>query len=64
MRIGRYFELLIDLLTTKETLVQYLLRLYLEQEGFIKKEVVHEKIGKVGIPNHSHLTQIARLSAG
>ena len=53
LRIGRYYELLIDLLTTEETLVQYLLRLHLEQEC--------AKLGKFGLPNHNHLTPITGL---
>ena len=63
-RIGRYYELFIDLLTTEETPVQYLLRLHLEQEGFSKQEVVHAKLGKFGLPNHNHHTPIARPSGG
>ena len=55
LRIGRYSELLIDLLTIEEIPVEYFLRLHLEQEGFSKQEVVRAKLGKFGLPNHNQL---------
>ena len=61
LRIGRYFELLIDLLTIEETPVQYFLRLHLEQEGFSKQEVVRAKLGKFGLPNHIITPQLQGL---
>ncbi|VVA90839.1 unnamed protein product [Arabis nemorensis] len=64
LRIGRYSQHFVDLLTMGETPVQYLLRLHPEQEGFSKQERVRAKLGKFGLPSHNHLTPIAKLSGG
>jgi len=64
LRIGRYSQHFVDLLTMEETPVQYLLRLHPEQEGFSKQEAVRAKLGKFGLPSHNHLTPIAKLSGG
>ncbi|KAJ8629465.1 hypothetical protein MRB53_022788 [Persea americana] len=64
LRIGRYSQHFVDLLTMEETPVQYLLRLHPDQEGFSKQEAVRAKLGKSGLPSHNHLTPIAKLSGG
>ncbi|CAN1306739.1 ABC transporter F family member 4 [Linum perenne] len=64
LRVGRYSQHFVDLLTMDETPVQYLLRLHPEQEGFSKQEAVRAKLGKYGLPSHNHLTPIAKLSGG
>ncbi|CAN0879303.1 ABC transporter F family member 4 [Linum grandiflorum] len=64
LRIGRYSQHFVDLLTMDETPVQYLLRLHPEQEGFSKQEAVRAKLGKYGLPSHNHLTPIMKLSGG
>ncbi|KAM5579897.1 ABC transporter F family member 4 [Rosa sericea] len=64
LRIGRYSQHFVDLLTMDETPVSYLLRLHPEQEGFSKQEAVRAKLGKYGLPSHNHLTPIAKLSGG
>ncbi|KAL6012283.1 ABC transporter F member 4 [Asimina triloba] len=64
LRIGRYSQHFVDLLTMGETPVQYLLRLHPEQEGMSKQEAVRAKLGKFGLPSHNHLTPIAKLSGG
>ncbi|KMZ70846.1 ATP-binding cassette transporter [Zostera marina] len=64
LRIGRYSQHFVDLLTMEETPVQYLLRLHPDQEGFSKQEAVRAKLGKFGLPSHNHLTPIAKLSGG
>lgn len=64
LRIGRYSQHFVDLLTMDETPVQYLLRLHPEQEGLSKQEAVRAKLGKFGLPSHNHLTPIAKLSGG
>lgn len=64
LRIGRYSQHFVDLLTMDETPVQYLLRLHPEQEGFSKQEAVRAKLGKFGLPSHNHLTPIMKLSGG
>ncbi|KAF3457917.1 hypothetical protein FNV43_RR02578 [Rhamnella rubrinervis] len=64
LRIGRYSQHFVDLLTMDETPVQYLLRLHPEQEGFSKQEAVRAKLGKFGLPSHNHLTPIVKLSGG
>lgn len=64
LRIGRYSQHFVDLLTMEETPVQYLLRLHPEQEGFSKQETVRAKLGKFGLPSHNHLSPIAKLSGG
>lgn len=64
LRIGRYSQHFVDLLTMEETPVSYLLRLHPEQEGLSKQEAVRAKLGKFGLPSHNHLTPIAKLSGG
>ncbi|XP_009366245.1 ABC transporter F family member 4-like [Pyrus x bretschneideri] len=64
LRIGRYSQHFVDLLTMGETPVQYLLRLHPDQEGLSKQEAVRAKLGKYGLPSHNHLTPIAKLSGG
>ncbi|GER30399.1 ABC transporter F family member 4 [Striga asiatica] len=64
LRIGRYSQHFVDLLTMNETPVQYLLRLHPDQEGLSKQEAVRAKLGKFGLPSHNHLTPIAKLSGG
>lgn len=64
LRIGRYSQHFVDLLTMEENAVQYLLRLHPEQEGFSKQEAVRAKLGKFGLVSHNHLTPIAKLSGG
>ncbi|KAI3707802.1 hypothetical protein L2E82_36644 [Cichorium intybus] len=64
LRIGRYSQHFVDLLTMGETPVQYLPRLHPEQEGFSKQEAVRAKLGKFGLPSFNHLTPIVKLSGG
>ncbi|XP_026655729.1 ABC transporter F family member 4-like [Phoenix dactylifera] len=64
LRIGRYSQHFVDLLTMEENPVRYLLRLHPDQEGFSKQEAVRAKLGKFGLPSHNHLTPIAKLSGG
>ncbi|KAE9446784.1 hypothetical protein RHGRI_032120 [Rhododendron griersonianum] len=64
LRIGRYSQHFVDLLSMEETPVQYLLRLHPDQEGLSKQEAVRAKLGKFGLPSHNHLTPIAKLSGG
>uniref|UniRef100_A0AB38Z7E3 ABC transporter F family member n=1 Tax=Paeonia suffruticosa TaxID=45171 RepID=A0AB38Z7E3_PAESU len=64
LRIGRYSQHFVDLLTMSETPVHYLLRLHPDQEGLSKQEAVRAKLGKFGLPSHNHLTPIAKLSGG
>ncbi|MFS7961534.1 putative ABC transporter, AAA+ ATPase domain, P-loop containing nucleoside triphosphate hydrolase [Helianthus anomalus] len=64
LRIGRYSQHFVDLLTMSETPVAYLLRLHPDQEGCSKQEAVRAKLGKFGLPSHSHLTPIDKLSGG
>ncbi|KAM0053609.1 putative ABC transporter, AAA+ ATPase domain, P-loop containing nucleoside triphosphate hydrolase [Helianthus debilis subsp. tardiflorus] len=66
LRIGRYSQHLVDLLTMVETPVEYLLRLHPDQEGIMssRQEVVRVKLGKFGIPSNCHLTSIRNLSDG
>ena len=64
LRIGRYSQHFVDLLTMEETPVRYLLRLHPDQEGLSKQEAVRAKLGKFGLPSHNHLTPIAKLSGG
>ncbi|KAL6209493.1 hypothetical protein ACLB2K_020433 [Fragaria x ananassa] len=45
LRIGRYSQHFVDLLTMDETPVSYLLRLHPDQEGFSKQEAVRAKLG-------------------
>ncbi|KAL0725633.1 hypothetical protein Bca4012_040232 [Brassica carinata] len=68
LRIGRYSQHFVDLLTMSETPVQYLLRLYPNphQVGSAKtpEEAVRAKLGKFGLPGHNHETPIVNLSGG
>ncbi|KAJ3669433.1 hypothetical protein LUZ60_011383 [Juncus effusus] len=64
LRIGRYSQHFVDLLTMEETPVSYLLRLHPDQEGMSKTEAVRAKLGKFGLPSHNHLTPIVKLSGG
>ncbi|CAM6103659.1 unnamed protein product [Calypogeia fissa] len=64
LRVGRYSQHFVDLLQMDESAVQYLLRLYPEQEGPSKQEAVRAKLGKFGLPSHNHLTPIVKLSGG
>lgn len=64
LRVGRYSQHFVDLLTMDETAVQYLLRLHPDQEGPSKQEAVRAKLGKFGLPSHNHLTPIVKLSGG
>ncbi|KAM3374717.1 hypothetical protein P3S68_013431 [Capsicum galapagoense] len=64
LRIGRYSQHFVDLLTMDETPVQYLLRLQPDQEGPSKQEAVRAKLGKFGLASHNHLTPILKLSGG
>ncbi|KAJ3688289.1 hypothetical protein LUZ61_017453 [Rhynchospora tenuis] len=64
LRIGRYSQHFVDLLTMEESPVQYLLRLHPDQEGSSQEETVRAKLGKFGLPSHNHLTPIAKLSGG
>ncbi|KEH42262.1 putative adenosinetriphosphatase [Medicago truncatula] len=64
LRIGRYSQHFVDLLTMDETPVQYLLRLHPDQEGLSKQEAARAKLGKFGLPSHNHLSPIVKLSGG
>ena len=64
LRVGRYSQHFVDSLTMDETPVEYLLRLYPQQEGPSKQEAVRAKLGKFGLPSHNHLTPIVKLSGG
>lgn len=64
LRIGRYSQHFVDLLTMDETPVEYLLRLHPNQVGMSKQEAVRAKLGKFGLPSHNHLTPIVKLSGG
>ncbi|XBI06561.1 hypothetical protein VPH35_134563 [Triticum aestivum] len=64
LRIGRYSQHFVDLLTMEENAVQYLLRLHPDQGGMSKAEVVRGNLGKFGLPGHNHLTPIVKLCGG
>ncbi|KAI3703239.1 hypothetical protein L1987_73167 [Smallanthus sonchifolius] len=64
LRIGRYSQHFVDLLTMDETPVEYLLRLHPDQKGMSRQEAVRAKLGKFGLPSRNHLTRIANLSGG
>uniref|UniRef100_M8D041 ABC transporter F family member 4 n=1 Tax=Aegilops tauschii TaxID=37682 RepID=M8D041_AEGTA len=51
LRIGRYSQHFVDLLTMEENAVQYLLRLHPDQGGMSKAEVVRGNLGKFGLPD-------------
>jgi ATP-binding cassette subfamily F protein 1 len=65
LRIGRYSQHFVDVLSMDENPVQYLLRMYLKPEGgSYKPEEIRAKLGKFGLPGHNHLTPIVKLSGG
>ncbi|KAL6538122.1 ABC transporter F member 4 [Orobanche gracilis] len=64
LRIGRYSQHFVDLLTMHETPVHYLLRLHPDQEGPSKQETVRAGLAKFGLPSDNHLTPIVKLSGG
>ena len=65
LRIGRYSQHFVDVLSMDENPVQYLLRSYLKPEGgSYKPEEIRAKLGKFGLPGHNHLTPIVKLSGG
>ncbi|KAG2286926.1 hypothetical protein Bca4012_031686 [Brassica carinata] len=68
LRIGRYSQHFVDLLTMDETPVEYLLRLHPNprQEGSATtpEEAVRAKLGKFGLPSDNHKTSITNLSGG
>ena len=65
LRIGRYSQHFVDVLSMDENPVQYLLRQYLKPEGgSYKPEEIRAKLGKFGLPGHNHLTPIVKLSGG
>ncbi|KAI3872176.1 hypothetical protein MKW98_011668 [Papaver atlanticum] len=64
LRIGRYSQHFVDLLTMADTPVEYLLRLHPEQEGLSKQEAVRARLGKFGLFSGNHTTPIVQLSGG
>ncbi|CAE5968263.1 unnamed protein product [Arabidopsis arenosa] len=64
LRIGRYSQHFVDQLSMWETPVEYLLRLYPDQEGCSKQEAVRAKLGKFGLTGENHSTPTAKLSGG
>ncbi|KAI3858191.1 hypothetical protein MKX03_037774 [Papaver bracteatum] len=64
LRIERYAQYFMVLLTMADTLVEYLLRLHPEQEGLSKQEAVRARLGKFGIFSGNHTTPIVQLSGG
>ncbi|KAI3878844.1 hypothetical protein MKX03_000654 [Papaver bracteatum] len=64
LRIGRYSQHFVDLLTMLDTPVEYLLRLHPEQEGLSKQEAVRARLGKFGLFSGNHTTPIVQLSGG
>ncbi|KAI3918372.1 hypothetical protein MKX01_041692 [Papaver californicum] len=58
LRIGRYSQHFVDLLTMEETPVQYLLRLHPEQEGPSKQEAVRASSESLGFPAITTLHQL------
>ncbi|KAH0928558.1 hypothetical protein HID58_014285 [Brassica napus] len=68
LRIGRYSQHFVDLLTMGETPVEYLLRLHpnphLEGSAINSQEAVRAKLGKFGLPGDNHITPIVNLSGG
>ncbi|RZC73409.1 hypothetical protein C5167_048888 [Papaver somniferum] len=64
LRIGRYSQHFVDLLTMTGTPVEYLLRLHPEQEGLSKQEFVRTRLGKFGLFKGNHTTPIVQLSGG
>ncbi|CAH8268609.1 unnamed protein product [Arabidopsis lyrata] len=64
LRIGRYSQHFVDGLTMEETPVEYLLRLYSDQEEFSKPSVVRAKLAKFGLKGRNYVTPISKLSGG
>ncbi|KAI3896320.1 hypothetical protein MKW92_022073 [Papaver armeniacum] len=64
LRIGRYSQHFVDLLTMNETPVEYLLRLHPEQEGLSRQEAVRARLGKFGLFSGNHTIPIVQLSGG
>ncbi|RAL49040.1 hypothetical protein DM860_001360 [Cuscuta australis] len=64
LRIGRYSQHFVDLLTMNENPVQYLLRLHPDQDQPRKVESTRSKLAKFGLKGVHHLTPIAKLSGG
>nr|XP_043614269.1 ABC transporter F family member 4-like [Erigeron canadensis] len=63
LKIGRYSQHFHDLLTMEETPVQYLLRLYPNQEGCSKQEPIRAELSKFGLKKDQN-KRIAELSGG
>ncbi|MCL7038471.1 hypothetical protein MKW94_014680 [Papaver nudicaule] len=64
LRIGRYSQHFVDLLTMEESPVKYLLRLLPDIKGASKQEAVCANLGKFGLPSSNHYTPIVKLSGG
>jgi len=64
LRIGRYSQHFLDVLTMNETPVEYLMRLYPNVEGMSKVEAMRKMLGKFGLVSHNHTAPITKLSGG
>eukprot|EP00899_Mesostigma_viride_P021468 jgi/Mesvir1/29322/Mv01577-RA.1 len=65
LRIGRYSQHFLDVLTMDENPVQYLLRLYPDAiDKPSRQESMRSKLGKFGLASHNHLSPICKLSGG
>ncbi|KAK1416177.1 hypothetical protein QVD17_31966 [Tagetes erecta] len=64
LRTGRYSQHFVDVLKMHQTPVEYLLRLYPDQDGLSKQEAVRAKLDKFGLKKEHHLTPIDKLSGG
>ncbi|KAI3874482.1 hypothetical protein MKX03_004812 [Papaver bracteatum] len=64
LRIGRYSQHFVNLLTMEETPVKYLLRLHPDQEAPSKEEAICAKLGKFGLPRNNHYIPIVKLFGG
>ena len=64
LRIGRYSQHFLDVLTMDETPVEYLLRQFPDVEGISKSEAMRAKLGKFGLVSHNHVCPIVKLSGG
>ena len=64
LRIGRYSQHFLDVLTMNETPVEYLMRLYPNVEGMSKVESMRKMLGKFGLVSHNHTAPITKLSGG
>ncbi|KAK4602275.1 hypothetical protein RGQ29_011356 [Quercus rubra] len=62
LRIGRYSQHFVNLLTMVETPVQYLLRLHPDQEGLSKQEAIRAKLGKFGLPRQKSRVVFTSIS--